>query len=217
MSKPFSFPFFLLPLPLLVVIPSVKRQTDIDLLALFRSTTQKNHNLFAVFSKVNAVAGTEIDPALKNTSADTLDVGKVPKPNAVQRRSPLSAAPLDLSCRAFAKRADSAMVQILADIHHRFYGNIYCTIVKNLSGHKPYRSCQEAGFDFSSFAPLPLEHVPALKNSAARNRCYFFFPRLLPKMNVRLQVLHHFLELRDVQRLRSVADGFLRRGMHFHD
>ena len=36
-------------------------------------------------------------------------------------------------------------------------------------------------------------------------------------MNVRLQILHHFLELREVERLRAVTNGFFWRGMYFHD
>ena len=45
----------------------------------------------------------------------------------------------------------------------------------------------------------------------------FGFARRSPKGDVGLQVLHHFLELRQVQGLRAIADGFFGRGMHFHD
>src|SRR5438445_6746442 len=56
-----------------------------------------------------------------------------------------------------------------------------------------------------------------LKNSTACGGGDFRLSRFVPELNVWLQVVHHFLELREVQRLRAVADGFLRRGMHFHD
>src|SRR5271170_4543376 len=39
----------------------------------------------------------------------------------------------------------------------------------------------------------------------------------LPQLNVRLQLVHHFLELRNVERLRAIADGLFRCGVHFHD
>jgi predicted transcriptional regulator len=49
-------------------------------------------------------------------------------------------------------------------------------------------------------------------------RCgVFFCSGRLPQRNVRLQFVHHFLELRNVQRLRAVTDRFFRRGMHFYD
>ena len=73
----------MLSLPLLVVFPAVECQTDIVLLALFRSTAQKDHDLLAVFPKVHPVAWAEIDLALKNTGSNTLDVRKVPKSDAV--------------------------------------------------------------------------------------------------------------------------------------
>jgi hypothetical protein len=39
----------------------------------------------------------------------------------------------------------------------------------------------------------------------------------LPTIECRVEIAHHFLELREVQRLRPVADCLLRLGMHFHD
>jgi hypothetical protein len=59
---------------------------NVVLLTLFRATAKKDDNLFAIFSKVNAIPGTEVDSGLKNTGSDTLDVGQVPKPHAVESR-----------------------------------------------------------------------------------------------------------------------------------
>ncbi len=51
----------------------------------------------------------------------------------------------------------------------------------------------------------------------ARNCCNVrIFPRVLPQLDVRLQSLHHFCELWQVQRLRAVADCFFRSRMHFN-
>jgi len=50
-----------------------------------------------------------------------------------------------------------------------------------------------------------------------RSGGYFCFSRILPQFDVRLQLPHHFLELHEVERLRAVANGFLRCGMHLHD
>jgi hypothetical protein len=74
--------------------------------------------LFAVFSKVNTIARAEIDLALKNTSPNTLDVRKVPKPHAVQRRShPPPGLWIQLAA-PLAKWAASASVQIFAELNH---------------------------------------------------------------------------------------------------
>jgi hypothetical protein len=58
---------------------------DIILLALFRSPSEKDDNLFAILSKIDAVSGTKIDSAFKNTGSNTLHVGEIPKPNAIER------------------------------------------------------------------------------------------------------------------------------------
>src|SRR5882724_6485563 len=61
------------------------------------------------------------------------------------------------------------------------------------------------------------ERISELKNSTACGGGDFRLSRFVPELNVWLQVVHHFLELREIERLRTIADGFLRRGMHFHD
>src|SRR5580704_17333531 len=45
----------------------------------------------------------------------------------------------------------------------------------------------------------------------------FFGPRRLPELDIRLQILHHFLELWNIKRLRAVADRFFWRGVYLHD
>src|SRR5271168_1736334 len=42
-------------------------------------------------------------------------------------------------------------------------------------------------------------------------------PRLLPQRHVRFQLPHHLRELRQIQRLRPIADGLFGRGVHLHD
>src|SRR5260370_642742 len=59
--------------------------------------------------------------------------------------------------------------------------------------------------------------IYSLERFPGRGLGHFRLSRFVPQLNIRLQVLHHFLELRDIQRLRAVADGLLRRGMHLHD
>jgi hypothetical protein len=62
---------------LLVIFPSSKRAHDIVLLPLFRFAAEKDDNFFAVFSKINPVAGAEMNPAFKNTGPNTLNVGEI--------------------------------------------------------------------------------------------------------------------------------------------
>src|SRR5437879_12424783 len=50
------------------------------------------------------------------------------------------------------------------------------------------------------------ERISELKNSTACGGSDFRLSRFVPELNVWLQVVHHFLELREVQRLRAVAD-----------
>jgi hypothetical protein len=44
----------------------------IVLLALFRSTTEENDNLLAVFAEIDAITGTVIDSMFVNATADAL-------------------------------------------------------------------------------------------------------------------------------------------------
>jgi uncharacterized protein len=62
-----------------------------------------------------------------------------------------------------------------------------------------------------------VKQVLRIPRFSTRSCCHFCPSRFAPKTNIWLQVLHHFLELHDVQRLRAVTDGFFRRRMHFHD
>src|SRR6267142_1669239 len=61
------------------------------------------------------------------------------------------------------------------------------------------------------------ERISELKNSTACGGGDFRLSRFVPQLNVRRKLLHHFLKLCEVQRLCAVANGFLWRGMHFHD
>jgi hypothetical protein len=80
MSCSFPFFFFLLLPSLLVVCPSFECKLDIVLLALFRSAAKKNHYLLAIFPKIHAVIGAEIDLALVNTGTNTFGIGEIPRP-----------------------------------------------------------------------------------------------------------------------------------------
>lgn len=81
----FSLPFLPLLLPLLVVFPSAERSKDIVLLPMLRSAAKENHNFFAVFSKINTIAGAEMDPALKDAASHTLDVREIALAEPVER------------------------------------------------------------------------------------------------------------------------------------
>jgi len=70
--------FFLLLLPLLVVFPSFESKFDVVLLALFRSTTEKDDYLLAFFPKIHSLTGAEIDLALVNSGPNAPGVGEVP-------------------------------------------------------------------------------------------------------------------------------------------
>lgn len=61
------------------------------------------------------------------------------------------------------------------------------------------------------------ERISELKNSTACGGGDFRLSRFVPELNVWRKLLHHLLELREIERLRTIADGFLWRGMHFHD
>jgi hypothetical protein len=67
----------------LVVFPSVECQPDVVLLALFRSTAEKDDNPFALFAKVHAITRAEMDLALKNAASNTFHLGEVPQPHAI--------------------------------------------------------------------------------------------------------------------------------------
>ncbi len=56
-----------------------------------------------------------------------------------------------------------------------------------------------------------------LVDSEARSGGHLRLSRFVPQVNVRFKILHHFLELREVERLRAIADRFLRRGMRFYN
>jgi len=62
--EPCSFLFFLLLLSQRVVFPTIERQADIVLLALFRAAADQYDKRVAVFAEVNAVARTKIDAVL---------------------------------------------------------------------------------------------------------------------------------------------------------
>jgi hypothetical protein len=50
---------------------------NIVLLALFRSTTEQNHEAFAIFSQINSVTWTKIYPTFEHTRTNALDVREV--------------------------------------------------------------------------------------------------------------------------------------------
>src|SRR6266576_3879671 len=60
----------LLPLSLFVLLPSGQCSIDIFLLAFFRSAANKDHKPVTIFSEVNPVAGTKINPVLINTRSE---------------------------------------------------------------------------------------------------------------------------------------------------
>src|ERR1700687_883518 len=66
---------------LLVVGPSLLRCRD----AALRTSRQQYHEPFAVFTEVNPVSWSEIDPEFLGPCPDTLHIGKVAKLNARQR------------------------------------------------------------------------------------------------------------------------------------
>lgn len=85
----------------------------------------------------------------------------------------------------------------------------------------PFRNC-ECYRHQVSLIPEPellilFQLICSIRSPASGGSRGLHFPRFVPQMNVRLQFLHHFLELGQVQRLRSVADRFLRRRVNFHD
>src|SRR4030095_1329458 len=47
--------------------------------------------------------------------------------------------------------------------------------------------------------------------------CQFWLAASLPELNIRLQLVHHLRELRDIERLRAVANRLLWRRVHFDD
>ena len=47
---------------------------------MLRSATQKNHNALAMFAKVDPVAGSKIDPALKTPDPTPFTFEKFPNP-----------------------------------------------------------------------------------------------------------------------------------------
>jgi hypothetical protein len=115
-----------------IVFPPVTRDVDVVLLTLFRSAAKKNENPFALFAKVDAITGTEIDPALVNAAAHTLDVGKIPQSDAIESRSNLSRRFGIEPIEPLTERTATAGVLIFKYIDRRPDGNIYYTI---LAGH----------------------------------------------------------------------------------
>ena len=67
----------------LIVFPSVEREPDVLLLALFCSAAKKNDNLLAVFPEIHAVTRAEMDFAFKNASANAFDVREVSQSYAI--------------------------------------------------------------------------------------------------------------------------------------
>lgn len=88
------------------------------LLAFFRSATKQNDDEFAVFREVDSIAGTEIDPALINATADALRVGEIPQSDTVESRRYLAGCLRIQSVEPFAKRASTALVLIFKNIDH---------------------------------------------------------------------------------------------------
>lgn len=62
--------------------------------------------------------------------------------------------------------------------------------------------------------------LPRLETEPHNGRLHrgggFCHARCFPKFEVGLQIEHHFPELAEIERLRAIADGLLRRRMHFH-
>ena len=68
----------------LVVLPAAFRFRNVRRLPLFRSSGKEDNQLVAVVSEINAVAGTEIHPPLKDPRANSLRVAEVSLRNAVE-------------------------------------------------------------------------------------------------------------------------------------
>src|SRR5712692_772398 len=54
------------------------------------------------------------------------------------------------------------------------------------------------------------QHHPPKSSSRHRNCRCLALSRFVPQLNVRRQLLHHFLELREIERLCTIADVFFR-------
>ena len=66
-------------LPQLVAFPPF----EVVLLALFCATTKKDDYLLAFFPQIHAIAGTKIDFAFVNASANTFGIGEVSQTHPV--------------------------------------------------------------------------------------------------------------------------------------
>src|SRR6266436_6773707 len=100
----------------------------------------------------------------------------------------------------------------------------FCRPSRSNTARQPAASAQNISQETSAppeswrcseqFAAQP--HPP--KDSSRHHSCRSFaLSRFVPQLNVRRKLLHHLLELREIERLRTITDRLFRRGMHFHD
>jgi len=139
------------------------------------------HWAWGNFSNVQGVSAGVFECQDQFRPATALDVGKVPSPMRYQRRKSLSVGPLESKLPRHSRKGLIPHGPDTRGYPSSFLCNIYCTIVKNPSGHKPYRSCQEAGFNFSSLAPLPLEHVTRAEEFSGSQPLLLLFSSTLAK------------------------------------
>src|SRR5580700_9616737 len=102
----------LLCLPFPVVFPVQLRPPDIQLLALFRATAKQNDEPSAFPSKIDAVAGAEVNPVFENAAANTFDVRQVAVRNAFQRRGHFRGGLHVQRAQPLRKRATSADIDV---------------------------------------------------------------------------------------------------------
>jgi len=101
----------------------------IVLLALFRSTTEENDDLLAVFGEIDAITGTVIDSMFVNATADALRAREILQSDTIESRCHLPGGFCIQPIEPFAKRAAAALVSIFAQLEHPPNGSIYCTMV----------------------------------------------------------------------------------------
>jgi hypothetical protein len=113
------------PLLSLIFQPAFRSLCNIVLLPLLGSTQKQKNNLLTVFTEIDPVSGTKIDPVFKIPAATTLYIQKMPQAQTTKSSGHATCSFRVQPFKPFAKRTAPIQFEKFSNLYLRGNGRIY--------------------------------------------------------------------------------------------